>query len=76
MSMLGFKFLIDSPIRLYMPERIYVITLQCTPVWGLYGFLLAVLSSLVMNTIMLNAHRRVAVCISVSRACKEQDKKK
>ena len=59
MSMLGFRFLIDSPLRTYMPQPLYVITLQCTPVWGLYGFVLAVVSSLLTNHVMIAAHRKV-----------------
>ena len=59
-SMLGFQIAIDSPTDTYMPEGIYRVTLQCTPVWGLYAFVMAVVSSLLLSHVMLIAHRNVA----------------
>ena len=57
MTMLAFWVNIESPIRSYAPKPVYGVTLQCTPVWGLYAFVVAALLSLVANGIIMHFHR-------------------
>eukprot|EP01047_Picozoa_sp_COSAG01_P021910 COSAG01_NODE_1286_length_10900_cov_26.719100_5_plen_945_part_00 len=58
MCMLGFHLQIASPTDLnFLPPQFYLIKLMVTPVWGLYGFMLAVVSSLVINFVCLHYHR-------------------
>lgn len=58
MCLLAFNLHVQSPQSLsFVPVDFYVFDLMVTPVWGLYGFMLGVISSIVMNYCCLHAHR-------------------
>ena len=54
MCMLGFHLDIVSPTSLsFVPKDFYVVRAMVTPVWGLYAFMIGVISSLVINYAIL-----------------------
>ena len=58
MCLLGFNLHVQSPETLtFVPVDFYVFDLMVTPVWGLYGFMLGVISTIVMNYLCLYYHR-------------------
>jgi hypothetical protein len=57
MLMLAFHMHIVSPTSLsFVPVNFYVLDLMLTPVWGLYGFILGVCLSILLNYVVLRAH--------------------
>ena len=59
MCMLGYRLHITSPRTLdFVPVDFYVVDLMVSPVWGIYGFMLGVISSIILNYICLHAHRQ------------------
>eukprot|EP01046_Picozoa_sp_COSAG06_P013289 COSAG06_NODE_801_length_12195_cov_106.299934_6_plen_1670_part_00 len=58
MCLLAFNLHVQSPESLsFVPVNFYVFDLMVTPVWGLYGFMLGVISSIILNYCCLHAHR-------------------
>jgi hypothetical protein len=58
MTMMAFRLQISSPSYRIFPPGFYLVNLQVTPVFGLYAFLMALVSSLVVNNVVLHFHRK------------------